>query len=338
MGIAAIVTAGDQRAAKAVYGQSKVFLEVAGRPLVARTVVTLQAVPEIDAVWVVGNRERLEAVFADASVRADIHKPLHIVEQKRNLMENSWETFRHVIAGSTEEARDPVGEEIDTAVLYLSADLPLATPQEISAFIQQSEPLECDYACGLVTDEALDAFRPSAPGETGIEVAFFNLREGRFRQSNLHYAAPARIGNRWRIEDMYEHRHQREFWNMAVLAWKLFFSQAGGPRIAFLYGVMHLASWLDRWKMSGIADRLRGYVTIARNEETICRVLDTRFRFVVTHAGGCAIDVDTDAEYDVVQEHFEEWRAAQAARAEALYGPLPKALEASARSEAQSDR
>jgi CTP:molybdopterin cytidylyltransferase MocA len=335
--LAAIVTAGDQRAAKAVYGQSKVFLEVDGRPMVARTVVTLQAVPEIDAVWVVGNRERLEAVFADPSVQADIHKPLYIVEQKRNLMENSWETFRHVIAGSLEEARDPVGDEIDTAVLYLSADLPLATPQEISAFVQQSAPLECDYACGLVTDESLEAFRPQAPGETGIEVAFFNLREGRFRQSNLHYAAPARIGNRWRLEDMYEHRHQREFWNMAILAWKLFFSQAGGPRIAFLYGVMHFASWLDRLKLSSVADRLRGYVTIARNEETICRVLDTRFRFVVTQVGGCAIDVDTDEEYDIVREHFDAWTKAQASRAEALYGPLPTALAAGSRSESNSD-
>jgi len=326
VGIAAIVTAGDQRAAKAVYGESKVFLEIAGRSLVAHTVVTLQQVPEIDEVWVVGNLARLEKVFADAAVRADIHKPLWLVEQRRNLMENAWETYRNVIAQSTTEGRDPVGDEIDTKVLYLSADLPFATPQELSAFIHASDKADCDYACGIVSDEALEDFRPKASGELGIEVAYFNLKEGRFRQSNLHYAAPARLGNRYRIEDMYEHRHQREFWNMAVLAWKIFFSQAGGPLIAFLYGVMHLAGLLDRWGAHRLADRVRGYVTVARNEATISRVLDTRFRFVITQAGGCAIDVDTDAEYDVVREHFDEWRAAQAARAEALYGPVAPGL------------
>ena len=48
MGIPAIVTAGDSRAAKAVYGQSKVYLEVAGLPLVAHVVRTLQDCPEVD--------------------------------------------------------------------------------------------------------------------------------------------------------------------------------------------------------------------------------------------------------------------------------------------------
>jgi GTP:adenosylcobinamide-phosphate guanylyltransferase len=337
VGIAAIVTAGDQRAAKAVYGESKVFLEVAGRPLVAHTVVTLQDVPEIDEVWVVGNRARLEAVFAEPGVAARIVKPLFLVEQHRNLLENAWETYRHVLARSTEKVRDPRDDELDTPVLYLSGDLPFATPQEISAFIEASAALDCDYACGLTTDEALADFRPKGPGETGIEVAYFNLREGRLRQSNLHYAAPARLGNRHRIEDMYEHRHQREFWNMAVLAWKLFFSRAGGPLIVFLYGVMHLAGWLDRWGAHRAADRIRGYVTLARNEAVVSRVLDTRFRFVVTRAGGCAIDVDTDEEYDAVREHFEAWRAAQCARAEALYGPVAS-LPSTAGSDAGADR
>ena len=53
MSIPAIVTAGDQRAAKAVYGESKVYLEMGGRPLVANVVSVLQQVPEVSAVWVV---------------------------------------------------------------------------------------------------------------------------------------------------------------------------------------------------------------------------------------------------------------------------------------------
>ena len=54
----------DRRAAKAVYGESKVYLEVGGRPLVAHVVAALQRVPEVSEVWVVGKAERLNAVFA----------------------------------------------------------------------------------------------------------------------------------------------------------------------------------------------------------------------------------------------------------------------------------
>ena len=62
--IPAIVTAGDSRAAKAVYGKSKIYLELDGLPLVAHVVRTLQSVPEVDAVWVVGDLAKLEQAFA----------------------------------------------------------------------------------------------------------------------------------------------------------------------------------------------------------------------------------------------------------------------------------
>ena len=87
MGLAAIVTAGDRGAAKAIYGKSTVYLEIDGVPMVARVVEMLQDVPEIDQVWVVGDSERLESVFTPAVV-AELSKPIHVVEQFRNLFEN----------------------------------------------------------------------------------------------------------------------------------------------------------------------------------------------------------------------------------------------------------
>jgi hypothetical protein len=70
-----------------------------------------------------------------------------------------------------------------------------------------------------------------------------------------------------------------------------------------------------------LADLLRRAVTLARIEQTISGILDTRFRFLVTEAGGCGVDVDTEQEYDVVSARFDELWAAQKARAENLYGP-----------------
>ena len=54
--ISAVVAAGDAKAAKPIYGQSKPYLPVAGRPLVVRLVLALQDVSEVSDVWVVGNR------------------------------------------------------------------------------------------------------------------------------------------------------------------------------------------------------------------------------------------------------------------------------------------
>jgi GTP:adenosylcobinamide-phosphate guanylyltransferase len=323
VGTPAIIAAGDRRAAKGIYGQSKVYLEVAGLPLVARVALVLQRVPEISEVWVVGDAERLEAVFSRQDVRPKLAKPLHVVPQFRNLYENVWETFKRTLPGAGPEGREPEGEDLDWQALMLSADLPFATPQEISEFVRRGWETGCDYVAGAVTDESLQAFRPQQGGGVGIEVAYFNVREARLRQSNLHLARPARMGMRQLIEDMYEHRHQRQFWNMLAVGWRVLAVTRGGFSVLLLYGLMHLAGFVDRWGLRSVADWLRIPVTLERTEKIVARLLQTTFQFVITEAGGCAIDVDDEHEYDVVRARFEEWREAQEARAEELYGPLP---------------
>jgi len=319
MGVPAIVTAGDRRAAKAVYGQSKVYLEVEGLPLVARVVQVLQHVPEVSEVWVIGSTERLESALGIAEVQASLTKPLHVIEQRRNLFENCWEAYRCVLAGTALEGRDPVSEaDFEQQLLYLSGDLPFATSEEISDFIRRGQAAGCDYAIGLARRESLVDFLPVEPGGSGIEVAYFNMREGRLRQSNLHLAAPGRMGARELIEEMYEHRHQRSFWNMCSLGFRILMNQGGGARVGWGYAMIHLGGLADRWGFSRLADWLRTRNTLARAEEGVSRLLQTRCRFVVTELGGCAIDVDTEQEYDAVRERFHEWTQALDSRAKAL--------------------
>lgn len=331
MGVPAIVTAGDSRAAKAVYGKSKIYLELDGLSLVAHVVRTLQSVPEVDAVWVVGDLEKLEPALAAPALRAARTKPLHLVAQQRDLISNAWETYRRVLSNDVRVGRDPGPEDLDREILYLSGDLPLATPQEISAFVQASQARvkagAADYVLGLCPADALEAFRPTAPGEIGIEVAYFNTRDGRLRQNNLHYARPARIGRLDRIEEMYEHRHQRRFWNMFMLALRLLLARVGGLKIAVLFGVMHLAGIADRGGRRRLARWLGRLVTLEINRKTIAKLLDTKFIFVVTESGGCALDIDTEAEYDAMHARFSEWLALQRAKSERLFGALPERFE-----------
>ena len=327
MGIPAIVTAGDRRAAKAIHGESKPYLPIDDVPLVARVVEVLQAVPEVSEVWVVGDAGRLETVFAAPERRGALRKPLHVVPQFRNLYENAWETYRRLLPGAGPQGRDPApGERL--VVLYLSADLPFATPQEISAFVRQGLALDCDYALGLCTEESMRAFYPETPGGPGIRMAYFNLREGRFRQSNLHLVRPARLGNRRYVEEMYEHRYQKQVGQMIALAWRLLRIEGGGLAILLDYVLMQAASIADRWGLARLADALRRRIPIERVERRVGRLLRADFHLVVTEAGGCAVDLDNEHDYDAARARFAAWREAQRRRAEALYGPLPLARDA----------
>ena len=75
-----------------------------------------------------------------------------------------------------------------------------------------------------------------------------------------------------------------------------------------------------------LSNWLRLGVSLGRNERALSRLLDTRFRFVTTQLGGCAIDVDTELEYGLVCERFSDWRAQQSALAAELYPVLPAPL------------
>ena len=320
MTIPAIVAAGDLRAAKAIYGESKAYLEVDGRPLVRHVVRMLQGVPEVSEVWVVGNLPRLEAAL-DPDFRAALRKPLHLVPQFRNLYENGWQTFRRLLPGAPEEGRDPGPQDLDHPVLFLPTDIPFATEQEVSEFVRRALATGADYVMGLVTEESMAPFYPVAPGEPGIRMAYFNLREGRVRQSNLHLIRPARIVNRHYIDEMYEHRYQRQFGNILALAWRLLVSERGGFVLLAYYLLMHAASFADRQGWKRIADAIRGWIPTERIERGVSSLLRASFRLVVTEAGGCGVDVDNENDLDAARLRFEEWSAAQRERAAELYGP-----------------
>jgi hypothetical protein len=316
------VAAGDARAARAVYGESKAYLEVGGRSQIARIVSMLQRVPEVSEVWVVGNAGRLAKALDEPTLKSELVKPLWIVPQYRNLYENAWLTYRRLLPGAGAEGRDPTPEEAELPILYLSADLPFATPQELSSFVRKGLAAQVDYVLGLTTEHALEPFYPK-DDLPGIRMAYFNLREGRFRQSNLHLVKPAKLGKRQYVEDMYEHRYQRQLGQVLGLAWRLFMDRGGGVRVLFYYALMHLAGVLDRSGLRRLADGVRRLIGLGRVERACGALLRASFRFVVTDVGGCALDVDNEHDLDVARTRFADWERELLRVAERLHGPLP---------------
>jgi GTP:adenosylcobinamide-phosphate guanylyltransferase len=321
--VPAVVMAGDRGAARAVRGESKVFLELDGRALVTHVVAALQDVPEVSAIWVIGDARRLEQALAPLG--ESLRKPVHVVEQFRNLYENCWETYRRVLPGAPPEGREPQGEaDHQLPVLYLSGDLPFATPGEVSDFVRKALSRQCVYAIGFVEEQSVAPFYPTAPGEPGIHPVYFNISEGRVRQSNLHLVRVGSLVNRHYIQEMYEHRYQKQLGNMIAMGWRIVRSESGGLGIAFYYGLLHVASILDRIGLRRVADRIRGWVPTSKVEDSVSRLLRSSFRLVVTSCGGCAIDIDKEDEYDAALARYDEWRAAQTERARELYGALPE--------------
>ena len=316
MGVPAVVAAGDRHAAKRIRGESKPYLELAGRPLVAHVVNTLQRVPEVSEVWVIGDAGRLEGVLLGEPLATELRKPLHILNQFRNLYENAWESYRRLLPGAPPEGRDPADDrDAEVAVLYLSADIPFATPQEISSFMRQAAAAGCDYALGLCTEESMRGFRPGAAGEPGIELATFNLREGRYRQSNLHWVRPARLTKRHYIEDMYEQRHQKRLGPILRLAWQLLRADGGGFDVLYYYGMMHAASMTQRLGLHRLSDWIRNKIPSARIERGCGKLIGAPFRLIVTDVGGSAVDIDTEVEYEAACARFGEWTRDQTQRA-----------------------
>ncbi len=305
MSLQAVLLAGDRGAARAVRGSSKAFLDVAGKPMVVHVAEALLHTPEVSEVFVVGNAIRLEKVLEQygctqlAAVRS---RPLHVVPQRSSLYENIWHTFlRTLPEGSARE---------DHAILVVPADIPLVIPEELSSFIRQSLALDTDYAFGITPDTALAHYRPR-DGSPGIEMACFNVREGRYRQNNLHVVRPLRMGNRHYIQDMYESRFQKQLGSMLRLGWRIIRNEYRNLWVLLYYALMHVAGVLDRRGFVRLADRLRQYIPLATVERGIGALLRTRFTTVVTGLGGAAVDVDNDADLEVVDKMLGRWQEMQ---------------------------
>ena len=312
MRVQAILVAGDRGASRAIRGRSKAFVEIAGKPMVVHVLESLLHTPEVCEIYLVGNPLRIERVIAEygcLALAAARGCPIHVVPQRETLYANVWHTFlRTLRAGAPRD--DAHG------VLVVPADIPLVMPEELSIFATRALACGGDYVVGLSPESALSAFAPR-DGAPGVEMAYFNLREGRFRQNNLHFVRAFRMGNRSYIEDMYENRYQKEIGSQVALAWRVLRKEWRNLWVLGCYFLIHLAGVLHRRGHAQASDVVRAWVPIAMIERAASALLRTRFVTVTTELGGAAIDVDNEADLEVVEKMLERWKALQARQARA---------------------
>ena len=129
---------------------------------------------------------------------------------------------------------------------------------------------------GLSPESALAPFAPR-DGAPGIEMAYFNLREGRFRQNNLHFVRALRFGNRHYVEDMYENRYQKEVASQVALAWRVLRKEWRNLWVLGCYFLIHVAGVLHRRGYTRASDVVRASVPLAMIDRAASALLRTRF-------------------------------------------------------------
>lgn len=302
----ALLFCGDSGASRPIEGKSKAYLPIEGLPLFIHVLRALSGVERIGRVFIIGDKRRLDA---DLSIAGPIEKPVVTLEQGANLLENAWRGFLASLDGYTPGAERERPDFKNRVIFALGADCPLITTAEIDEFFDRADMSRYDYVAGLTPKDALERYRPRG-GRPGIKMAYFHVREGLFRISNMHMARPFAFAVTEPVQMIYNLRYQKKARNVLRLVVGFLALNAGWSKLR-LYLLMQAAMFSRNIGLPGLADRIRRRVPIGGVMEAVGDVLGLRAGFAVTERGGAALDIDNEKDYIAMKRMFAEWKAAR---------------------------
>ncbi|MBI3599230.1 MAG: nucleotidyltransferase family protein [Nitrospinae bacterium] len=310
-----ILLTGDKKASRSVFGMNKSLIELNGVPLFMYVLSALQDVDEVDSIYIVGPKPKIEELLKkhlnpplfpplEKGGRGGFKKNIVVVEQKSNLYENVWHTFLSTIKDyrDGDELKNP--PLMDKSVFVAAGDMPLITSFEIKEFISKCDMENYDYCLGMIPEHVLKNYYPSN-GKAGIKLAYLHLRESRYRISNLHLIKPFRIINREYIEKMYEYRYQKDIRNVVRLTIELIRKHAGFKTLLF-YGMVEMAIFMSKIHIDILSSFFKWFVSLESAEKVVSNVLKTRLKLVETSFGGAALDVDNENDFDTIKVMYKE--------------------------------
>jgi CTP:molybdopterin cytidylyltransferase MocA len=311
--VAAIVLAGDKRGSIPIRDDNKAFLPVRGKPILVHILYVLSQSPSIGKIVVVGPEERIRKTLNEFPLDEKIKNTIRVVPQKENLIENSKSGFLATLESLPPGTRfnDLYNTDFaNTTVLFLSSDMPLLTSYEIDEFLNKADMEKLDYYIGTTSESTLSRYLPD-DSHPGVSMIYFNFKEGRLRQNNLHIAKPLKIKNLKYLELMYELRYQTRLRNILLLIAVLF--STGGSLFSAVWYTLNLQ--ISRLLRGGPHHRLYRYFRNRSPLEGILRcigkILGTRTGTIETHYGGAALDIDNEKDLEVVEKMYEPWTALQ---------------------------
>jgi len=303
----AVLMCGEGMASRPVLGDSKIYLPVHGRPVFLYVLDALWQASRVRRIFIVGDKRRIESAIKAGGQSHS--KPVTVIAQERNLLENVWRGFIATLDGYVEGAQKDNPDFAGRVILALPGDSPLVTPGEIDDFIARGDMSRYDYVVGITPAVSLARFRPSG-GRPGIRMSSIHLREGLFRINNLHLVRPFAFKNRDAVLKMYEMRYQRDISNVFRFLRHLLVTPGWRGHI-WLYLALQACLTLSRIGLAGVADILRRFIPSDRALYAISQITGARAGAVVTTHGGAALDIDNESDYLALTEMFDQWRTAQ---------------------------
>src|SRR5688500_17973384 len=88
-----IVAAGDRGASRPVLETNKVYLPIAGVPVINYVLSAIERARVTARIFVVGDKARLEAALSVANNPFQGRCPITFIEQSHSLYENVWKAF-----------------------------------------------------------------------------------------------------------------------------------------------------------------------------------------------------------------------------------------------------
>jgi hypothetical protein len=301
----AVLLAGDRGASRTVCGKNKSFLPINGIPLFIHVLRALEQSVLIRRICIVGPYAPLEQALDAYREPPAQGKPLMLCEQGDSLFHNVWNGFLK-IAPAARSAVAPSPDLHEMAVLYISGDVPLVTPFEIDSFLRSCDRTRHDYFLGIASADNLTFCRPRL-GTPGISTHFFHIKEGRFRQNNLHVVKPLKVTNRTYIQKVYDFRYQRDLRNILRLG-REFLKLHVGWQGFWCYGLLHWHQFLSRMHLDPLTVPTRFLLPRSFIEGCISRVLGTRFVTTVTPLAGAVLDIDNERDYRAMCAMFSTWQ------------------------------
>ncbi len=197
----ALLVAGEGKDSYKVNHRHKAFLPIEGKCVISYVIEALQKAQSVRSITIIGPKKEILEHMETDGINSDRPKPIHVLEQKRNLYENVWHGFLSTLPEERPEQELENSPYRDKAVLVVPCDSPLITPHEIDYFVQSSNLENYDQVLGMTPEASLRVFYPE-PGKPGIRMAYLHLKEQRYRINNLHLVKPIKIGHRHHIQQM----------------------------------------------------------------------------------------------------------------------------------------
>lgn len=284
---------------------NKTFIKIRGRCLFAHVLKALLSSARIGRIYIVGPQRAVEHELAADTVLSLSRKPVRVIPESRNLIDNMFNAFTASIEGYHP------GEELNNAVLLekpifgVAGDCPLILPEEVDQFLERCDLSRYDYFVGMTPEETLKRFY-AHHGHRGIRLISTPFAEGLFRINNLHLAKPFRIAHRHGLHEMYQLRHLRKIRNIVKLGYAL--GKCGLTAHEWrVWAEMFMAIKARRMGFERLAESLRRDAPMAAVIGAADKILGTRSTIVQTTYGGAALDVDRPSNAPLFETYFDEW-------------------------------